>query len=251
MKYLHATILLLASLNSYATSSTASESVAVFNGLINEETVDQFLRLHEDRLELKEISIASQGGEVGAALKLARWVRLKKLNVRVRMICFSACANYIFVAGEKKYIEPGAFVAWHGDVEQKDFRDFVAEYKRIADKKLQFHQLEKNEIELLEKNNEKYKYITRLQIEQLDLFQALGINPIIGRIGQEPVMFKSDGWSFTVKAMEYFGITNIIAPTDYGSFNYFRRNPAASFVNGGPLLIFDVDSAGNIMPMNP
>ena len=88
--------------NATATAALAEgNGVAFFNGEISNVSVDAFLEKYKGRDDLTEFSVASQGGDAAAALRLARWIHLKKLNVRVRVICFSGCASYFFVAGEK------------------------------------------------------------------------------------------------------------------------------------------------------
>jgi hypothetical protein len=238
---------------SSANATAAGESsVAIFNGEISGETVDAFLEKYRDHNHLAEFSVASQGGDSAAALKLARWIRSKKLDVRVRSLCFSACANYLFIAGEKKFIESGAFVAWHGDAEQKDFRDLVSNYAAVLAKRDLGQELLPSERSLLEESRLQFIGLTALQREQADFYKLVGVDPMMGRYGQEPIQYPSDAWTFTVPAMKLLGIKNVIAESDYGKDKYFRRaGPAAAMMNGGPLMSFDTTDGLSIMPLTP
>ena len=226
-------------------------NVAVFNGEILPETVDQFLLEYGSRNDLAEFSVASQGGEVLSALRLAKWIKSKRLNVRVRQLCYSACANYLFIAGEKKFIDSGAFVAWHGDAEQTDFRELVVRYEDLLRRQADGRKLGPEEIIYLRENELKYSGITKAQREQAVFFRDLGVNPMTSRYGQEPVKYASEAWSFTVRAMNLLGIRNVFADRDYGEARYFQRaGPASLIMNKGPLLVFDSLDGQKISPLD-
>ena len=61
-----------------------------------------------------ELVISSLGGEVYWGIKIGEIVHEQGWDVRVRGLCFSSCANYVFPAGRDKVIEEGAIVGWHG-----------------------------------------------------------------------------------------------------------------------------------------
>jgi len=235
----------------YASCAPISPAnVAIFNGEISPERVDRFLLEYGKRTDLSEFSVASQGGEVLSALKLAKWIKSKKLNVRVRQLCYSSCANYLFIAGEIKYITSGAFVAWHGDAEQVDFRELVARYIELLARQSDGKTLGQDEIIYLRENELKYIGITKVQREQSVFFRDLGVNPMTSRFGQEPIKYASEAWSFTVRAMNALGIRNVLADIDYGEPSYFQRaGPASSMMNNGPLLVFDSVDGVKIGPL--
>lgn len=225
-----------------------STNVAIFNGVIDDETVDEFLRKYGKRTDLTEFSVASEGGELLASIRLAKWIRLKNLNVRVRVMCNSACANYVFIAGREKIIENGASVAWHGDAEQMDFREMVASYRKLVVTQNDGGKLTRAEVAHLKEHKMRFVGLVKAQHAQSDFYQSVGVDPRMGRFGQEPISYPSDGWTFTVRAMKLLRINNVSAPEKYGSNIYFRDIAThATMVNGGPLLVFDSLDGKNIV----
>jgi hypothetical protein len=83
-----------------------------YNGRITEEGKTAFIIA----LELNPVSgvrITSTGGDALVALQMGELIRAQKLSVTVERFCISACAQYIFVAGAKKRLEPGALLIFH------------------------------------------------------------------------------------------------------------------------------------------
>ena len=167
----------------------------------------------------------------------------------MRTICYSGCANYVFVAGNKKTLEPGSFIAWHGDMEQKDFRELIQKYEELLHNK-KISALNDGDKLFLRDNEKKYKSLKDLRQKQAEFYSLLGLNSEFGRIGQEPINYPSDGWTLTKKAMAHFGITNVEVPKNYPSVKYLSAEPLSSMINGGPLLILDIDESGKIFPVN-
>ncbi|QJR80473.1 hypothetical protein CA267_006640 [Alteromonas pelagimontana] len=50
------------------------------------------------------------------------FVRDRQINVVVRILCASSCANYVFTGAKSVYLEAGAIVGWHGGALQ-DYSD--------------------------------------------------------------------------------------------------------------------------------
>src|SRR6202000_415715 len=109
-----------------------SSSEIEFNGKTTPERVDAFIAAHEPLgAEIHVVDLTSTGGEVSSAIRLAQWIHKNSLDVRVRLICISSCANYLFPAGRAKTIDPHALVIWHGSAEQKNFREAQASYEEL------------------------------------------------------------------------------------------------------------------------
>ncbi len=62
----------------------------------------------------RRVVLNSVGGSVTPVLNMADEIRSRRLDVEVRGLCASSCANYLFVAGERKVLGPIALVLWHG-----------------------------------------------------------------------------------------------------------------------------------------
>lgn len=220
--------------------------VVEWSGKITDKSVSALIEASKDSDEIREFSIVSLGGDVKSAIRLANWVKSKNIDVRVRDVCFSACANYVFLAGNRKIIEDYAFVAWHGDVFQKNFRELIKKYEEISREKLNGKVLTDEDEEFISKNKVKYESLKELQERHIDFYNHVGVNNDIGKIGQEPVVYKSDGWTMTLRLMEFYGVKNVVASDGYAMGSYFSNNPLSSIVNKGPLLVLDIDQEKNI-----
>lgn len=240
-----ALIVLLAQCPASAESQATPE--VVFNGRITDEKVDAFIAANEAHLPGAHVlSLSSSGGEVLAAIKLARWVRKNDLDVRVRLMCMSSCANYVFPAGRKKIIDPHALVVWHGSAEQKNFREAQARYDELLAAQ-QTRELSADERLLLESGRQNYDAMIRYRAAQRDFFAEIGVDEGITRLGQEPVDYHVYGWTASLKAMARFGIEGVSASPDYGSLAELTENPAAIFLLHGHLLTFDTDPDGALV----
>lgn len=80
------------------------------------------LKALTDQKKIKSLTIKSGGGEISIGIDFGDWVFDHQLDVIVEQGCFSSCANYVFPAGRKKTILPGAVVAWHGSALQNSFQ---------------------------------------------------------------------------------------------------------------------------------
>jgi len=69
--------------------------------------------------------ISSPGGKVTAGLDLAEWILDRSLAVEVGKTCFSSCANYIFLAGQPKKLNPESLLGWHGSAWQPSFDQYA------------------------------------------------------------------------------------------------------------------------------
>jgi len=83
---------------------------------------------------IKKIMIVSSGGDIDAALDIADEVLKNEIDVYAFNECFSSCANYIFLAGRKKYVLDRAMVAWHGVPTYSEAN--VANYSAAAKERL-------------------------------------------------------------------------------------------------------------------
>lgn len=84
----------------------------LMEGGIDDASVQAFRAALTD--ETRRIVLNSTGGSVAPAIDIAEDILARGLDVEVRGICASSCANYLFVAGQTKWIAPGALVLWHG-----------------------------------------------------------------------------------------------------------------------------------------
>lgn len=84
-----------------------------FDGVIEPKSYDEFINKIDD--DVRVIILNSGGGYVEVGLKIAAEMKRRNLNVIVRGFCVSSCANYLFLAGQKKTID--GIVGFHGNVQ--------------------------------------------------------------------------------------------------------------------------------------
>jgi hypothetical protein len=236
-----------ASLESTSAKSNSDAIAPVYAGRIDKAHVNEFIDKYAD-VPIEKLIIFSPGGDGEAGLKLANWVKDRNLDVEVRTLCMSACANFVFAAGNKKIIEPGGVLIWYGSMEQKDFREHQEKYEALLSKKPS--DLTSDEKDFLTKDEFKYQSIKRMRQLQATFFSRVGVDEYITRLGQEPHIYRSDGWTVTPDVMTKMGFKNVVCPPDYGSEQYVKRNMLATIENHGKLLIFGTSSNGSIVPIS-
>lgn len=98
--------------------ATAKEDVVTekhmsLSGPINTHFVAAAEQISSRYPTIRVLVIDSEGGEVEAALQLARIIRERGWDVAVKNKCLSACANYVFPAGKRKRVLPNSWVGIH------------------------------------------------------------------------------------------------------------------------------------------
>jgi hypothetical protein len=247
-------VLLVTITQMFATAIAAAEFDDLkntFSGRITPEAVEKFIAEHPPGT-IKKLTIASDGGDGYAGIKFGHWVRKNGLDVHVYMICMSACANFVFPAGNKKTIGPKSLVLWHGSAEQKNLRELQTKYERLL---LKAHRslstLDADDRLFLEENEKFFESALVMRDLQARFFDEIQINEYITRLGQEPINLGIDSWTTTVKVMEKFGINNVEAPANYGSPAYLRSIPLAGWFFKGKFLTFDLDVLGHVRRVEP
>jgi hypothetical protein len=90
--------------------STAS---ITFIGDIDPISLASFRALLADNPRVRRVYIDSPGGQLPSALAMARLIDERNLALVVDGRCFSACANFVFVAARRKTVLPGSMVGIH------------------------------------------------------------------------------------------------------------------------------------------
>jgi hypothetical protein len=105
---------------------TSSDAIS-FSGTIEKDELQRFLAVYQ--ATDKKLVVDSGGGNMDAALHIALILE-GKVDVVVKGLCASSCANYFFIAGRRKVIERG-IVGYHGDwkamVSSQGFKEGVAQ----------------------------------------------------------------------------------------------------------------------------
>lgn len=192
-------------------------NVVYFDGLISKQSFTTLSNFpHPDKIE--SISINSMGGDVEAALDIADWMWENHINITIRTVCASACANYLFPAARNKFIGKDSYLLLHGGVNspEKEFqldtnKDFSRnsffespEVKKIKSRELIFY----HKINV----DSKYPYCPQLEENYSD-------------------KFPEKWFSYEPLSLEKFGISNIHYANSPSQWILLMRSKNVIFAN--------------------
>ena len=223
-------------------------SSIIYLGLMNTAGYDKLMRLAEQG-NISELAITSPGGTVFWGIKIGEIVYENGWDVRVRGLCMSSCANYVFPAGRNKVIEDGGIVGWHGSARQDHFfaeqkgisvRAFIVESTAGA----LLHSAAQDGVHYLDQEGFN-RVIARLVAEsekvielERAFYEKIGVDADVSVYGHFPQRWDairgSGGWTFTLEDMAKFGLDSI---TYEGSDAYPPERARA--LNG--LVLIEVD----------
>lgn len=199
---------------SYVTTVLADVKLAgdtlIYQGQITQENNRQAYALF-DSAEVKpnSLTITSGGGNVDLGMDLAEFVLAKKMNVRVPTFCFSSCANYVFVAGQRKWLGDKAVLGWHGNAASAKWLDADIDnmVKGLTgeEKKQEWERLRSHYDQVIELASAREKA----------LYLRLGVDTKLLELGMSPSLIKAArkakarGWTASQKLMESMGLSNI------------------------------------------
>ncbi|MDZ7753397.1 MAG: hypothetical protein U5S82_17575 [Gammaproteobacteria bacterium] len=199
-------LLLTALLATTAAIPPAIAGTATYRGDIDAGANRAFFEGVADR-PVTELAITSMGGSVEAAITLGRWVHGHGVDVVVVGHCLSACANYVFPAGRRKVIRPGAVVAWHGSyrhlVETGLWRDDAA--ARMA----------RHGEDAATARTRARVAAERLAALEDAFFADIGVDGHLAWVGKMPPYEVPDYYTLPVADMARFGVTDIEAPAGH------------------------------------
>jgi|TARA_B110000196_G_C21142788_1_gene664751 hypothetical protein len=88
-------------------------ATVVYVGRISRLSVDTVIELIDSH-PVEAIEMTSQGGAGLHAVRLANAIIDNSIQVTLKELCMSACANYILPAGKPTVIKPKTILGWHG-----------------------------------------------------------------------------------------------------------------------------------------
>lgn len=186
-----------------------------FSGHISHQAVDA-LEAAIAVAPTTELHIRSAGGGATAGHRMGRLVHQHRLAVVVDRYCNSSCANHVFTAGARRIIPEGAVVVWHGNILQKDFREFDQCGRTVSS--LTGIPMPPEEVAAARRG---IASRARDQVAHLEFFRDIGVDDYIARVGQEPRFFGN--FTLSVVDMARFGVTGVEAPPGYGSAEFCRE----------------------------
>ena len=96
--------------------------------------------------ETRLIVVTSDGGDMQEGIAIAEILRDRGVDISVDRFCMSACANYLFAAGKRRFVPRNSVVCFHGTAprskdEVREFFWSIAERNGVA-KKLSQHEID-------------------------------------------------------------------------------------------------------------
>lgn len=125
------TTLFFLTLNSYAGDTFFQQGKIIFTGDITDEGYLKFKEVIEKNPAATEIILMSGGGSLLAGMAMGKMIKARNLNVTVNGICASSCANYLFIAGNKKRLMRNAVVFFHGGIQQEHLAQDITQFKAL------------------------------------------------------------------------------------------------------------------------
>ncbi|WP_168396831.1 hypothetical protein [Acinetobacter indicus] len=170
------------------TEVTVQEDVLIYTGLLSQDANTRAAALLKQFPQVQTLKITSQGGEIGLGMDLGDLVYAHQLNVEVGQYCFSSCANYVFPAGNIKYLNWRSQLGWHGGAMQPmQFDD--------ADMEQAYQQ-----------------YIGPMRARETAFFQKIQVQQASTTAGQAPEYARYQdciGWRYTRQKMQSLGIDQV------------------------------------------
>lgn len=220
----------------------------IFEGKITTSSVNRFIKKHQNT-SATLIHLGSHGGDIESALKLANWMLDKSFDVKVN-VCFSACANYLFLAGKRKLIWPHGILMWHGGMWQTDFAENYTKHKQFAAQltKEKWRKLSRTKkTEFL--NEARYQASYKRTRDKEDKFVArVGVSEYLFRLGQEPIWYEPDCWSASPDVLKKLGVTGLESEDRYSRLETLD-DPIAKMLCQGQGMTFILNEAGEIQPV--
>jgi len=184
----------------------------VYRGLLLADGVDRAEKYLSDHPSLTVLAIASGGGDIEAGMKLGDLVLARAMDVRVFQFCGSSCANYVFVSGRRKIIEPGAVVMWHGSPLRPENIAVNATVVDTAGKSTTTHYEGEALLEYLKRPNIAPGIESDRQ-RQLEFFERRKVDGRVTVHGHE--IGCQCQWTFTLDDMQRFGIKDVQPDSSY------------------------------------
>lgn len=154
------------------------------------------------------LAISSGGGNTNLGMDVGEWIAANKLDVVIERYCASSCANYIFTAGNNKYLYRDSIVLWHGSsLRMSPSENFLVHNNRMDDGQLR----EKRFFQRINVNPEIcshgfYLYSDRVTLADLGLDLSFWRRLKIW-LFRSPV--RVGGFDYSIDDLQKFGVKNI------------------------------------------
>jgi hypothetical protein len=172
------------------------ENVLVYRGGLSQARNERLFELYDTvKIKPQLLKITSSGGDVNLGMDLGEWVFQHHLDVEIVGYCFSSCANYVFLAGRKKVLNPDSILLWHGGSLQKG-----------------------NEEELVRLAGDQGKaYFDSWRKREDAFFRTIHVDQRVLTYGQTATHVErpktAAGYDYSIEDMAEFGVNNVVEKT--------------------------------------
>jgi hypothetical protein len=192
----------------------------VYAGSINEQGYTKLKNEYNQSLvRPTTLRISSSGGNEQFGILMGRWVYENKLNVKVIKKCHSSCANYIFPAGNTKFLGKNALISWHGSsyfdgaiqgnirlITEKAIVELRRKGKKITQK-------EEEEIALSVKK-QFGEYAPAIKKNLTQFYQLIKVNPMLPNYGYYQHSLNTEDkykrFTYSLEGLGLMGLKNIV-----------------------------------------
>jgi hypothetical protein len=102
------------------------------NGSIDLSTYTTFKDILKNSTSINRVVVNSGGGEALPALGIAKLIQQYNLDIQVDGICASSCANFLFIAANKKILNESSIIMYHGGPFQKNILQLAVKADAIS-----------------------------------------------------------------------------------------------------------------------
>lgn len=183
------------------------ENTIYYNSDISQNGFDIVKDIHSKHKNITRVKLNSFGGYTDVAIAFANWIVNENLDVEVDKYCISSCANYLFLAGNHKYLSKKSFLGWHGGNIQ---------LKNEVLTPIDIHTILNFSNDCNSSLLSSLSLTTPIDkaIDECLFFKKIDVSILITIYGQvKSAIFYRDRvqmWSYTDEALEYFGVKNIV-----------------------------------------
>jgi len=191
---------------SVVSDDNLSEESAYYSGPISKEQNRQFFESVKNKA-IKRLVITSGGGEVRAGIALGLWVFEQKLDIEIPEFCLSSCANYVFTAAQRKFIDKGAIVAWHGNYHHLKKTGLWRDDITIR--------MKRDGVDARTAGEQVLSQVNELVDLEHDFFHQINVDQYLCWIGKMPPYKAPNYYFLSRQDMARFGVSNVHTPQNY------------------------------------
>lgn len=208
-------------------------NIIYYEGTLSQSGNDAVKKIYNDsKRKPNLLLINSDGGDILLGMELGRWVYENRLDVQVNNECFSSCANYVFPAGNNKYIGKHALIGFHGGASSESFNNTLESEVNEMYSHLPKEEKDKKVQLMLE---EMKQYLTTAKQKEKEFYSLIDVQQRITTFGDQEKYQKYNndyvGWYYNPEDFAFFGVTKIMVLSPPWELKQYSENQKVFLVN--------------------